>query len=500
MAKAAPAPVLDRRPASLQALLPIPLVVGFALLLSFIDLQRIASAVIPAASPSLFSSSIAAIAYERLLEVATFALIALASKRLHDLAGRLRGIPVWVCAGACCLLALTRIAAHLGWIGGPLADIAHGFALGVFPSVLWMCWIELYARLDMRHVLMYYLAAYAVYAVMTFILGAGLANATTALPCLALCAVLPLASAALMRTARASVAAAPFAQGEEISERRGFPFAPVAFMAVTSYANVFARDMLPGEDRLFATVGVLVCLVLFAVAANGRHAGFRSWGLSEVAFPLSLAGLLCLMLNSFTWSIAASALTHAGEALFTVFIGVVLCNISFRHGVNPLMLFGFTEAAGSLASLAGAVVAMNVDGMGTNAATAATAATIFVLSLCYVVFARRQDGEITWGLAEAPGAESARPLEQPDEHELLRTRCSHVAYQYGLTRREEEVLFLLAQDKPTAEIEEALCVSKATVKSHAHAVYQKTGLRNRGEVVAFLASGKADAAEQPEQR
>lgn len=33
------------------------------------------------------------------------------------------------------------------------------------------------------------------------------------------------------------------------------------------------------------------------------------------------------------------------------------------------------------------------------------------------------------------------------------------------------------------QIEEALCVSNSTVKSHTHAVYQKMGLHSRAELI-----------------
>ncbi len=64
----------------------------------------------------------------------------------------------------------------------------------------------------------------------------------------------------------------------------------------------------------------------------------------------------------------------------------------------------------------------------------------------------------------------------------MRQACSQIAFDCGLTRREEEVLVLLAQGMTAQQIEEALCISNSTVKSHTHAVYQKLGIHSRGEV------------------
>ena len=64
--------------------------------------------------------------------------------------------------------------------------------------------------------------------------------------------------------------------------------------------------------------------------------------------------------------------------------------------------------------------------------------------------------------------------------------CSKAAFEYGLTRREEEVLGLLMQDMTAQQIEDTLCVSNSTVKSHTHAVYQKIDVHSRSELIEKL--------------
>jgi DNA-binding NarL/FixJ family response regulator len=55
----------------------------------------------------------------------------------------------------------------------------------------------------------------------------------------------------------------------------------------------------------------------------------------------------------------------------------------------------------------------------------------------------------------------------------------------GLTRRESEVLRLIAQGLSNREIGRRLVVSDATVKTHINRVFAKTGARNRDEAVRY---------------
>lgn len=443
--------------------------VGFALLLSF----NVMLSLMGVRLPPISTGSELLIAH-RLLEAATYLTVALCARRLYGMERR-AGL-VWGCAYGCTLGTLLAGASLIGDLSSVAWLVHAGFSLAktVAPVLLWLCWISLYARMDMRHVLTYYLLANALSAVLTLALS--LTELTVGV--IAMCSALPLASAWLLGRASKAVDAAPFAHGETATERYRFPTAPVVLMAVFSFINVFTRDVLPAADRVYATVGTLACLVMLLVALRLGSKRFGVWMLYEVAFPLTLTGLFGLLLTGDGWGIAATLCTHAGEALFTVFIGVTLCSISFRHGVSVLMLFGFCQAAASLAYLGAALVAFATPNWPHDAFVLVVACMGVALSVCYVVLTRGETHEVTWGVEQ-----DAAPSPALDAGDRLALKCSRLAYEHGLTRREEEVLALLAQGWSAARIEEALCVTNATVKSHTHAVYQKLGVHSRAELV-----------------
>ena len=464
----------------------LPLIVGFAALLCLITLQSLVGRHLPSSSLGYLP-----LIAQRCLEAATFLTVALLSSWLKGLASH-RGL-MWACTGG--LVAEAAIEGLVVLVGvtglAPLAHLVYCLVGGIVPSLLWMAWIELYARLDLRRMTALFLTANVLQALLSL---ATSLNAPLALA-LAAMGVLPIVSAALLERSRvdleasgaggaadAIASAAQEAQGTAQSTR--FPLAPVLLMATFTLANVFARDVLPSADRSWATLGVLVCLAMLAVALHRSPMRYNLWPLVAVAFPLTLAGLFGLLLDAGTWGIPATLLTHAGDTLFGVFIAAVLCNVAFRYGTSALYLFGLAKAAGSLAALAGAMLAFTAGPWEGDSLVLLVAAMALALTACYIVLSWREPGEITWGAGEADRPDTPAKPEalRPSDIASLRQACSGLAYDYGLTRREEEVLILLAQGMTAQQIETSLCVSNSTVKSHTHAVYQKLGVHSRGEL------------------
>lgn len=85
---------------------------------------------------------------------------------------------------------------------------------------------------------------------------------------------------------------------------------------------------------------------------------------------------------------------------------------------------------------------------------------------------------------ERKGAESGGPnAELLDRH--------------GISEREREVLALLASGRTYREMADGLCVSLATIKSHVSHLYEKTGARNKVELINLLYDSRPARRNQP---
>jgi DNA-binding CsgD family transcriptional regulator len=85
-------------------------------------------------------------------------------------------------------------------------------------------------------------------------------------------------------------------------------------------------------------------------------------------------------------------------------------------------------------------------------------------------------------LGEGPDARTAVIVEPVPAPEL----APLIAAAYGLTDRERVVVQLVAQGHSTNEISSRLFLSPYTVQDHLKAIFEKTGVRARGELVARI--------------
>lgn len=93
--------------------------------------------------------------------------------------------------------------------------------------------------------------------------------------------------------------------------------------------------------------------------------------------------------------------------------------------------------------------------------------------------------------APAPQTEaSGEPLAtDPDEAQHRVAACDQLARSHGLTNRERETLYLLAQGMTATAIAEALTVSTYTVKSHIRSIYAKLEVHSRNELLVMIHRG-----------
>ena len=366
----------------------------------------------------------------------------------------------------------------LGGIVGPdatsaLALVGVLLCVGGY-SVTFLAWLEMLAGMSMDYAVLYYIGAR--------LLSAGMRSTFSILPdemIEASMMVMPFLSTLCLQHGRASSKDVPYAQGELIYPRWRVPWRPIALLTTFE----FVLNLVTGVSGSGISVSIIGSLLGCAFVLGIVLLRFKRFDLKAthyLALPLLLASMMCVMLGG-GFSTPGAALGFAAHDVFLAFVFALLFDISFRRGVNPLWVFGLTQAfvtGGILASYVlreRAVMGGFVD--------VAIAVSVVGVTVAFMVFLTDRDYSNAWGIRIAGEPDGDDPVieNEPDDDQRLEQRCAVVARQYDLTRREEEVLLMRLRGSTHRDLEEQLVISNNTVKSHIRHIYRKMGVTDLDE-------------------
>lgn len=398
-------------------------------------------------------------------------------------------------------------AGEVGVMFGQGAAIAGSAFTGLGLAAIILLWSEFYAALPMRLVAVYYSSSFVLATLLHFLIMALNGPAATLFT-----AAFPLVSAGLFVASMSMVKHQQQAPDrnerqradnivqalDRTTDRRwSFPFRPMLLMAAYSFTMNFCRTT-GGVVNDLTMLGVAIIAGAVLVVALFFFDRFDVRYLYRAALPLMVAGALLHPFLSGAGLIASGIMVNMSHAGFVILTMIVLSNICNRYGVLAIWLFGLTRAARVLASVLGSYV-------GTTAwTTLDESGLLFLTSIVVVVLVafsmfllNEKDLETTWGITPlAPRHESA------DYAKSLTGRCAQIARAHGLTLREEEVLALLAQGKSVPRIEQELCISNGTAKSHVRHIYTKLDIHSRDELIELVGvstgESSAEQAASPE--
>lgn len=98
--------------------------------------------------------------------------------------------------------------------------------------------------------------------------------------------------------------------------------------------------------------------------------------------------------------------------------------------------------------------------------------------------------EVSAPLHESEAALLERLVMSTDRYDIV---CEKLSRRNLLSPRQTEVLRLLARGRNASYIEEKLCISLSTAKSHIGSVYRKLGVHNQQELLALVQDGLDEA-------
>lgn len=354
---------------------------------------------------------------------------------------------------------------------------------GIQQALLKLVFLDFFARLEERSLLIYLSASHILPALLAF----GLSMVAIPWIVVGALALLP-AVAYHCYHEGLSRKGYPSDFHKPVSPSRwSFPYRPVVFIAVFFFVNEFVRSFLPSSTAIYTIFGALTTgtlVLLFALLAFDR---LSLPGMYRISLPLLLGGILCFYpLHEVFF---AALFTNAAYTLFSIFCTTLLCLISKRQGINPLWLLGITAAASDFAGLLGELPRDICRELLTTSSLTPLALTVIVPLLVYVFlsFLSSSDMQGSWGMwqqgIDEQKAESTAALLQSRHRDAY----ARVTRQFSLTRREEEVFVLLTKRKTVPEIENELFISSATAKTHVQHIYKKLGIHNRQELQDLFA-------------
>lgn len=234
----------------------------------------------------------------------------------------------------------------------------------------------------------------------------------------------------------------------------------------------------------FSQLGGMTAIVVFLVYVrfgNGRYAT-----LLNVALALIATGLVFLPFAGGTYSVALVVLTHSGWEIALLVLYALVVEVFRGNRMRLIAAAALVFAFPRPGVIAGWIVASLV---GVDNQFAFAQMTIVAFALIYLLLMG------AWLLRTREKRAAERALRKREEiieryvrarDEVQTLACDELAEAHNLTKREAEILKLLAQGRDAAHIEQELFLSRNTVKSYTKSLYAKLGVHSKQEVIDLV--------------
>lgn len=364
---------------------------------------------------------------------------------------------------------------------GTATGLLTGAVNGVAHALTFFLWVEAFSLLDMRSLCICFAGATGI--------GIVLRTAATLVAgpwmgCV-LYAVAGMASILLCRTVdrpsdvpstdSEAAETGPYLQGR-------FPWRPVLLTLVFYPAFSLILHGMGVGDRMAGVQELGSALVCAAVALHACFAypRFTLRPLYGVVLPCMCAALLGAMGTVAGSPALVLFLAGVGIQGFALFIYLLLFSVASRYRVNALWLLGIISVPRALAKgLAGLAIGAAGVLPQSPAFNQLISGAIIALIVASLLFVSGNDFGSSWGIVREEDIEPNRPP-------TIEQQCHNLARLYSLTRREEDVLLLLAQNYDVAAIGKELVLSKGTVRSHVQHIYRKFAVHSKEELLQQL--------------
>lgn len=288
------------------------------------------------------------------------------------------------------------------------------------------------------------------------------------------------------------------------------------------------------SSQLLVVFGTIVGLTLVASTAILVHKGSHWDRVFRTLIPFAALGTLSFAVPVPSLEPLAHFILVIGYLCFESLLWIYFSDLSEEFRISPLFLFGLGRSLMGFAGLASIVLIFGLDASAIDYQTSAKTVAALLLFLIVlgssllprhreiwpIIMADKSHDDVYLALeekasatkakgtscspagdAQGVGSEGGGAREVPDEEGVrskgrFRARCEEIADQYMLSRRETEVMFLLAKGHNATYIQEKLFISKSTTKTHMNHIYRKLNIHTQQELLCMVeATDESSAAE-----
>lgn len=255
------------------------------------------------------------------------------------------------------------------------------------------------------------------------------------------------------------------------------------FIALLVFAIIYGYALTWGElDRIPSfTAETIAVPIAVALAAFVRKKALNPDTLFIIAVLLVLAGFLIALMPELGSFVSSNMFLNSGSALFDILTYVVLIALGSRNQRGSVAMFAWGASLSAFGVVIGAQLGRFANHNGNG--TVLSASMIFAFMAYVLVLTRLFSFKNT--VESVTGTES---IKVPVSLDDLDNECLKMSEEFGLTKREQEALILLAHGRNSRFIQDEMTVSYNTAKSHVKHVYMKLDVHSQQELLDLAES------------
>lgn len=243
----------------------------------------------------------------------------------------------------------------------------------------------------------------------------------------------------------------------------------------------------PAESILISQFGGIAAAVIF-LAYFGLRAKPATSLLFNVVFGVLATGILFLPFLSSDYAVSLNILAAAGWKLVLLSLFYLVVVTYARSRTKLIVGISLAYALPRFGLFVGQNVAQLLGVGSTTDFVRTTAVAFFLLYLILMVIWMVNSHERKRAESQARAADELLGRFEQEQENVRKLRCGDLAAEHGLTNREGDILYLLAQGRDLTFICETLFLSKNTVKSYQKTIYSKLGVHSKQEIIDLVSS------------